>query len=242
MTFDLWVLLVAVLAGGVAAISGFGIGSLLTPLLVLQLDTKLAVAVVAIPHAAATAYRFWLLRAHLDRGVLAGFGVSSAIGGLLGAVLHAYAPVRALTLVFGLLLVFVGASGLSGLAEHLRFRGPWAWGAGALSGLLGGLVGNQGGIRSAALLGFDVSKEAFVATATAVGLLVDAARLPVYLATQGAAIAGQWSLVAIATVGVLVGTVAGSRVLRRIPDAVYRPMVSGIILALGLAMLARALL
>lgn len=239
MTFDLWILLVSVVAGAVASVSGFGIGSLLTPLLALQMDTKLAVAVVSIPHAAATAYRFWVLRAHLDRAVLAGFGASSALGGLAGALLHARAPTRALTLVFGILLVFVGLSGLSGLAERLRFRGPWAWGAGALSGLLGGLVGNQGGIRSAALLGFDVPKEAFVATATAVGLMVDGARVPVYLATQGAAIAGQWPAVAIATLGALVGTVAGNRILKKLPETAYRPLVSGIVLVLGLFMLAR---
>lgn len=35
---------------------------------------------------------------------------------------------------------------------------------------------NQGGIRTAALLGFDVPKEEFVATATAIGLFVDGAR------------------------------------------------------------------
>jgi hypothetical protein len=50
---------------------------------------------------------------------------------------------------------------------------------GAVSGVLGSLVGNQGGIRSLAMLGFDVPRRAFVATATAVGLIVDGARLPV---------------------------------------------------------------
>lgn len=70
-----------------AAVTGFGIGSLLTPLLALQVDTRLAVAAVSIPHVVGT---------------------------------------------------------------ELRFRGWVAWVAGAASGLLGGLVGNQGGIRSAA--------------------------------------------------------------------------------------------
>src|SRR2546430_1293482 len=55
----------------------------------------------------------------------------------------------------------------------MRFRGRVAaLIGGALSGLLCGLVGNQGGIRAAALLGFDVETQAFVATATAVSTRV----------------------------------------------------------------------
>jgi hypothetical protein len=45
-----------------------------------------------------------------------------------------------------------------------------------LSGPSGGLVGNQGGLASSALVGFDLSKEAFGATATAVALVVDGRR------------------------------------------------------------------
>src|SRR5438105_3586825 len=77
------------------------------------------------------------------------------------------------------------------------------------SGVFGGLVGNQGGIRSAALMGFDVSKESFVATATAIALLVDVFRMPVYAATQHAQIAGAWVAILLATLGVVVGTLAG---------------------------------
>ena len=237
---ELLVALVAVLAGAIAAISGFGIGSFLTPLFASWLGTKVAVAAVAIPHVAATAYRFWILRAHVDRRVLMSFGVTSAAGGLAGAFLHAKASNPALTLIFGFILVFVGVMGLSGLAQKLRFSGWRAWLVGATSGFLGGLVGNQGGLRSGAMLGFDVSKEAFIATATATGLLVDAARLPVYLATQGDDILSVWPLVAVATLGTLVGTIAGASLLRRVPEAIYRQVVSAIILALGVFMLTRA--
>ena len=116
-----------------------------------------------------------------------------------------------------------------------------AWGAGGLSGALGGLVGNQGGIRSAALLGFDVRRDAFVATATAIGLIVDAARLPVYLAAQPGGMARNAVLIALASAGTLVGTVLGARLRRRIPEPVFRRLVAGIILALGLYMGYRAL-
>ena len=112
--------------------------------------------------------------------------------------------------------------------------------AGALSGLLGGLVGNQGGIRSAALLGFDLPKQTFVATATAVGLVVDLARMPVYLATEGQEIWGVWRLAAIAMAGVIIGTIFGGRLLSRIPESKFRLIVATILAALGVWMLTQA--
>ena len=236
--FLLAVLAVGLAAGAIASVAGFGIGSLLTPLLAVPLGTKLAVAVVAGPHFLGTFLRFAMLRRHVSRRVLLGFGVMSALGGLLGALLHSLVAGPALGLVLGALLVFAGASGLTGLSDRLRFRGAWAWGAGAASGLFGGLVGNQGGIRSAALLNFELSKEAFVATATAVALMVDLARLPVYLITQGVEIAEQWPALAVATAGVIAGTLLGQDVLSRIPEPVFRRVVAGIILALGVALLA----
>ena len=54
----------AIVAGAIAAVSGFGIGSLLTPLLALHAGTKTAVAAVSIPHLIGTAIRFWRLRGH----------------------------------------------------------------------------------------------------------------------------------------------------------------------------------
>jgi len=67
--FGLWVFVTALVAGGVAAVSGFGIGSLLTPLLAVRYGTKLAVAIVSIPHLVGTTARFVGLRRQLDRRV-----------------------------------------------------------------------------------------------------------------------------------------------------------------------------
>jgi uncharacterized membrane protein YfcA len=174
----------AFLAGAVAALTGFGIGSLLTPVFVLLADTRLAVAAVSVPHVLGTALRFWLMGGGVDRRVLWTFGLTSAAGGLVGALLQTRASSRWLAILFGALLLFAAAAEASGLAQRMRFRGATGWIAGAASGLLGGLVGNQGGIRSAALVGFGLTKRSFVATATATALFVDGARLPVYLWLQ----------------------------------------------------------
>ena len=109
MGLELAVAGAAIMAGGIASLTGFGIGSVLTPLLALRVGTKLAVAAVSIPHAIGTAMRFWLLCGHIDRRIFMWFGVASAAGGLAGALLHAHASNRALAGVFGCLLLFVGA-------------------------------------------------------------------------------------------------------------------------------------
>jgi uncharacterized protein len=231
------IVVAGIVAGAIAAISGFGIGSILTPLLALWVGTKLAVALVSIPHFIGTALRFVVIRQHVDRRVLWSFGLTSAAGGLMGAILHIWLRSAVLGYVLGALLVFAGVMGLSGLASRMRLGRHTARIAGALSGLFGGMVGNQGGIRSAALLGFNLQRDAFVATATAIALLIDVCRMPVYAALQFHSIVAEWRLAALATLGVIAGTLSGKWMLQRIPQSIFRAIVSSIILGLGVWML-----
>ena len=229
----------SVLAGAIAAVSGFGIGSLLTPLLVLSvpLPTAQAVAVLAVPHALATAIRFARLRHEVHRPTFRQFGVASAIGGLAGAALQSRLTSPVLTVVLSALLL------LAGSMELLRRRVPlpqtpvWRLTGGVLSGLFGGLVGNQGGIRSAALLGFQLKPRQLVATATASALLVDAARVPIYFLSSGAIIAKSVSLLLVIALGVTVGTFIGVPILGRIPESAYRRLVGGLLIALGISLI-----
>ena len=226
-------ILLGATAGVVAALVGFGIGSLLTPALAVFVGTKLAVAAVAIPHATGSAIRLWLLRAHIDRTVLLTFGLTSAVGGLAGALLQTFVGGKALAVVFGLVLVAAGVSELSGWVRKRRWTRSAALAAGVASGFLGGLVGNQGGIRAAAMLGFDVPRQSFVATATAAGLIVDAARLPVYIASLGSEMLAIWPVVAAMTAGVVAGTLFGVVALGHLPDAAFRRLVGILLIALG---------
>ena len=113
------------------------------------------------------------------------------------------------------------------------------WVAGASSGLFGGLVGNQGGIRAAALLGFDLARDEFVATATAIALFVDLARMPVYVVAERDAVAAIWQLVLMALIGVVAGTLVGNRLLSRVPERRFRQLVGALLLLLGIATLLR---
>ena len=141
MRFDVIIAIASIVAGAVAAVAGFGIGSILTPLMALRADTKAAVAAVSVPHLIGTFLRFWRLRRHVDRGVFWAFGVTSAVGGLIGALLHNLANSPVLSAIFGALLVFAGISGLTWV---VRKDAPWPEGS-LRRGCRFGSTGRPGG-------------------------------------------------------------------------------------------------
>jgi uncharacterized membrane protein YfcA len=237
MIFQITLGIVAVIAGGIASVAGFGIGSLLTPLLALKTGISIAVAGVSIAHFSGTALRFFLLRKSLNKQILIRFGLASAAGGLVGALLHNVFQNVVLTITFGCLLIFAGIMGLTGLSDKVRFKGMFTWLAGGFSGLFGGLVGNQGGIRSAALLSFELDRDQFIATATGIALMVDVARVPVYLAVQWNQIASIWPFILVATVGVILGTLGGKKILGKIPENIFKKTVAAVILLVGILVL-----
>lgn len=231
---------VAVVGGAVAAVSGFGIGSLLTPLLMLWMPAAHAVAVVAIPHAVATSIRLLRLRGDVHVPTFWQFGIASGIGGLAGAALQSRVESPALTLVLAALLVAAGSAELARRPVPLPRTPGFRLAGGIVSGVFGGLVGNQGGIRSAALLGFGLGPSQLVATATASALIVDGARLPVYLLSAGNAIATAAPVWLVATAGVIVGTFAGVPILGRLPEPAFRRLLGGLLLALGLGLILKS--
>jgi uncharacterized membrane protein YfcA len=230
----------AVLSGATASISGFGIGSVLTPLLALRVPTPTAVAAIAVPHALATAVRCWRLRSSISWDVLREFGVLSALGGLAGALLNASVSNRVLTIVLGVLLLATALAAFTEWSARWRPHGPLVWLFGLASGFFGGIAGNQGGLRAAALLSWSLPPAAFVATATATGLLVDLARTPIYVWRYGAEIMELRVPISIAAVGVLIGTLLGERVMLGMSLATFRRVVGGLIGLLGAWLLVRA--
>ena len=237
--FELAVFLAAAFGGAVASVAGFGIGSLLTPVIAAAAGAKLAVAAVSIPHAIGTSIRFWRFRRAVDWRIVRSFGMTSAAGGMAGALLNTYTTSRALAIVFGSLLVLAGGSQVTGYAKRWQLRGTLAWFGGALSGFFGGFVGNQGGIRTAAMLGFEVDKRQFVATTTAVALVIDAARVPIYLTLEAQELSNLSAIIMIAAAGVVLGTLFGERLLARVPEQRFRTVVGSLLLLLGLSILLR---
>ena len=241
--FLVLVLAVGAVSGATAAVIGFGIGSLLTPLLLTRLEPAVAIGVVALPHLVATAVRYSQHRQWIDGTILLRFGVPSAIGGLAGALVQGALNSAALIAVLGILLV------LTGLANLSRGGGFGGWrpspraalAIGFVSGVFGGLAGNQGGLRAAGLTTFNLSPRSYLATGTAVALLIDVARTPVYLVRAGPQLLALLVPILIATAGCIVGTIAGERLFLRISPERYRSVIGAAVLVLGIWLLVTSL-
>jgi uncharacterized protein len=82
-----------------------------------------------------------------------------------------------------------------------------------------------------------VDKDQFVATATGIALMVDAARVPVCLAVQWDQIVSIWQFLLIMTSGVIIGTLGGKKILEKLPENIFKKTVSAIILLVGIVVL-----
>jgi uncharacterized protein len=239
--FELAVVIVGFLAGMTASVAGFGIGSFLIPLVSTQTGAKIAITLMSVPHFLGTSVRFWLLKTKVNRKILIRFGLLSAAGGLIGALIHIFFVNNLLQIVFSVMLILAGILGVLQISERLRLGKLSSSIVGFASGFFGGLVGEQGGIRSVALLGFDIEKEAFIATATATGLIVDVVRMPVYFATQFSQVAQFILIILMSSAAVIAGTLVGNVVLKRIPQELFKRIVSFLIFILGIFLLIIAL-
>ena len=88
-----------------------------------------------------------------------------------------------------------------------------------------------------ALLGFNIEKEAFIATAAATALILDVVRMPVYFVSGFSEVNRFLLVLLLSSLAVVAGTLAGNVVLRRIPQELFKRLVSFLILALGIFML-----
>jgi len=229
-------LLVSIAGGATASIAGFGIGSLLTPVLATRIPVADAILVVSIPHAAASVLRCWRLRGAIRRDLMKTFGVASAAGGLAGA--FALISLQSIAgLILGFLLVATGIFGMTAWNRRAHPGNTASLALGALSGVFGGMAGNQGGMRAAALMAYQLTPAQFVATSTAVGVLVDAARLPIYIAKGSGALSSYVAAIGIATLGVLIGTLAGEKILMTFSRERFHQVVSVLIVLLGVWLL-----
>lgn len=247
---ELLIPLVALVASLLTLISGFGLGTLLLPVFALFFSLELAVALTAVVHLLNKLFKFGLLWRDVDRGVLLRFGLAGIVGAWLGALLlmrledlpYLYPgvnePVSVTKAVIALLMAVFAIIELLPNAKKWALPPQWLVPGGALSGFFGGLSGHQGALRSIFLLRSGLGKEAFIATGTAIAVLVDLTRIPVYLRRMPEGLLQeQRTLLLLTTLAAFVGAWWGKRLIPKITFRAVQVLVGVLLLGIAGALL-----
>ncbi len=212
---DLMLILVSMaitlIAAALTVPAGFGLATMLTPVVLFWLPPHEAVAVVAIVHGAHNAWKLKVLRTNIDTNAIRRYGWALILGAIIGAVLHSFIPSSPLLLVVGLALVILPI--LSVTEKWTDFRLPEAEDriGGFGSGFFGGLTGHQGALRAMFLQKRLPDKVTYAATASVLALAVDLTRIPIYLMFEGTAILDEYILIPCLVVSAIVGVHLGKR-------------------------------
>ncbi len=210
---------------------------MLTPVFAFAYDVKLAISIVAIIHLVNNLFKLALFRKHVDLAIVRRFGIVSIVGAFIGAFLQLWAVSRFIQVALAIFLVLFGVNEMLSHKRQVQLPRSIDIIGGFFSGLLGGLIGNQGAIRSAYLLNYNLSKEAFVATATVIASTIDLIRIPVYVVAQREALVGQWFPLVLLIVVALIGTLIGKNLLKRFTERQFRRVVASAIIVMGVLLL-----
>jgi uncharacterized membrane protein YfcA len=248
----------ALIASGLTLFSGFGLGTLLMPVVAIFFPVEMAIAITAVVHLANNLFKVALLGKKANRSVLLSFGVPAVAFAFFGALIlgwlsgassiFEYAAfgnliqVSPLKLVVGILiLTFVMlelSRGFSSLALDKKYL-PYG---GVISGFFGGLSGHQGAFRSMFLLKAGLSKEEFVATGVILAVMVDMSRMLIYgweMSGQNQTI--QWPLVIAASVSAFMGAYVGSKLLKKVTIIAIQIVVSVLLVVVSLGLISGVL-
>ncbi|MGE3955014.1 MAG: TSUP family transporter [Parachlamydiales bacterium] len=241
----LLIALSAFIASLITFYSGFGLATLLMPVMAIFLPLPLAIGLTAIVHLCHNLAKSLLLYRAIRWGVVIRFGIPAILAAVAGAYLLrelTFLPPLAtytlwgfpitltlLHLLIGLLLILFATLQLLPLPRlHNLYVG------GVLSGFFGGLSGNQGAFRSLFLVNAIDDTPTYIGTSAFIASAVDAIRILVY----GWAF---WSLFTLKSLpplgaglgGALLGVAVGMAYLRRVPLQWVRYLVVGLLYLLG---------
>ncbi|MCX7554020.1 sulfite exporter TauE/SafE family protein [Marinicella sp. S1101] len=245
--------LVALAASLLTLFSGFGLGTLLMPVVAVFFPLEIAIGMTAIVHLTNNLFKVAILGKHAVKQVLIRFGVPAVLAAFIGAWVlglladgstpinyqlmdHQLQTTWLNVVVGGLILIFVFLE-FSKTFAAIKLGPKFLPLGGSISGFFGGLSGHQGAFRSMFLLKAGLTKEQFIATGVMVAVMVDVARLSIYgkdLAENYQAI--DWALVIAASLSAFVGAYVGKKVLQKITIKTVHLLVSLllVVVAVGL--------
>lgn len=234
--------------------SGFGLGTILTPVMLLYFPVEIAIAFTGIVHFSNNIFKLFIIGKNINKNVLIRFGIPAIIAAFFGSFLLIYlneysilytininSTLREITtikFVISLLLIVFAVIDLIPFFKKLSFKQNSLPIGGIMSGFFGGLTGNQGALRSAFLIKIIINKKEFIATTVVISSLVDISRLSVYSSYILNINLDEYYVLGFFSVGsAIIGSIIGNKLLKKVTIDFIRFLVAVLILIIATALL-----
>ena len=159
--------IVAFLAALLTFFSGFGLGTILTPVMLIFFPPEIAISLTGIVHFCNNIFKLSIIGSQFNKEVLIKFGIPAVLFAFAGSYAlffisndtlfthHLFVKktdVSYLQFIIAIILIFFALIDLIPFFKKLKFNKSILPIGGILSGFFGGLTGNQGALRSAFLI------------------------------------------------------------------------------------------
>ena len=237
MYFIIFIAALSIIASFVAVVSGFGLSSMMIPLLSLFLPLPEVVLLVGIIHLANSCFKSTLFSHGLDWKLFIYFGVPSIIFSYIGASLIAEQINDYLVRLFG--LFFIAYTALIFLVPDFKVKKTKRTmvAGGTTYGFAVGFFGIGGEIKCVFLSAFDMRKAVYIATTGILGVFVDATRVATYWYRGMQMDTVLWWGLLLILPATLLGAWVGRFFVGKIPQKKFRLVVGGFLFLIGVRFL-----
>ena len=204
-------MVITLIAAALTVPAGFGLATMLTPVVLLWLPPHEAIAVVAIIHGAHNAWKLKVLRSSINNYAVKRYGWALILGAIIGSLLQSKIPSNPLLLVVGIALIILPLLSVTEKWTKLRLGETEDRIGGFGSGFFGGLTGHQGALRALFLQKRLPDKMAYAATASILALVVDLTRIPIYIYFEGRGIMDEYILIIALVFASIMGVQLGKK-------------------------------
>jgi uncharacterized membrane protein YfcA len=246
--------LVAFFAAILTFFSGFGLGTILTPVMMIFFPVDIAIAFTGIVHFSNNIFKLLIVGQKANKKVLIRFGIPAIFAAFFGSyilinmdtnyIMYSYTlmgelqSISYVKFLISIILIVFALIDLIPFFKKLKFGEKSLPLGGFLSGFFGGLSGNQGALRSSFLIKLNLEKQTFIATTVVISFFVDLTRLGVYSTNLFKINLEEHLVIGICSVSsAILGAFVGNKLLKKVTLNSIRVLVATLILFLATGLL-----
>jgi uncharacterized membrane protein YfcA len=230
----IYITLLTFLASIIGTLAGFGISTIMVPVLLLIFPLPQTLLLAGIVHWFNDVWKLTLFREGIKWKLLLAFGLPGLVTSFVGSSLTFRIPRDTLSKALGVFLIVYVIFIIFDRAFKLSQRLSVAVSCGALTGFFAGIFGIGGEINAVALSAFNLEKSIYIATAGAISFVIDSTRIATYImggtGLESSILSGFLIFVPVS----LIGAVIGKKGIERIPQEKFRNFVVVFIFIFGL--------